>query len=237
MSQPVRRFFCSAARVVVVVGPMYVLLGNHEESNIEASVVPTFQLVGSLDRRTALQRVAGAAMLPILVSGVPTGPVLAETKEIPPGYVPRGTLAKAVGEKLVTPNGLIYEPIELGTTGTGPRDGPPMSGTAVEVRFTGHVDSFDGPIFDSSALRGLRKPAKEDFIEVRLNLEPTLTNGLFEAMKLMKVGGKGRFIQPPLLSYREGKSKMIGDEESPVKEIPANSTLYYQVELVRIIKP
>merc|ERR1719150_745161 len=99
-SQPVRHLFCAAARVLAVAGLMYVLLGDHEESSIEASVAPTLHLVGSLDRRTALRRVAGAAVLPVLVSGAPTGPVLAETKEIPPGFVPRGTLAKAVGEKI-----------------------------------------------------------------------------------------------------------------------------------------
>jgi len=237
MSQPARHLFCAAARVLAMAGLVYVLVGDHDEGGIEASVAPTLHAVGSLDRRTALRRVAGAAVFPVLVSRVPTTAVLADTKEIPPGYVPRGTLAKEVGQKITTPNGLIYEALELGTKSEGPRDGPPSSGSTVELRFTGHINSFDGPVFDSSALRGMRKPLKEDFLEVRLNLDPTLTNGLFEAMKLMKVGGKGRFIQPPNLSYREGKSKLVGDEDSPVKEVPANSTLYYEVELIRIIKP
>ena len=31
----------------------------------------------------------------------------------------------------------------------------------LRIRFTGHVDGFDGPVFDSSALRGARRPVKK----------------------------------------------------------------------------
>lgn len=153
------------------------------------------------------------------------------------GYVPAEYVASKLGEKVVTPNGLVYEPLELGTAGTSLRDGPPRSGSAVWVKYKGHVDSFEGPVFDSSEMRSRNRPDKPDYVEIRLNLEPTMTNGMFEALKLMKVGGKGRFTQPPVLSYGEGKVAIDADEGSQVKKVPAESTLYYEVELVRIIKP
>merc|ERR1719323_1356601 len=163
--------------------------------------------------------------------------VAKDAKEIPPGYVPGGLVAKKVGEKIETPNGLIYEPIVLGTSENGPRDGPPRSGSNCWVRFAGHVGSFDGPVFDSSKFRGSRKPAKDDFIEIRLNGETDISNGMYEALKLMKAGGKGKFIQPPKLSYGEGKTAFEGDELGGAGKVPAGSTLYYEVELVKIIKP
>lgn len=162
----------------------------------------------------------------------------AEELEVPPGYLPAGLVATKVGEKVVTPNGLIYEPLDLGTSEEGPRNGPPRKGSNVWVKYTAHVDGFDGPVFDSSKIRGARKPVKTEYIEARLNYETTLTNGLFEALKLMKVGGRGRFIQPPKLGYSGGNGAAFdGDPESEVKQVPANATLYYDVELVRIIKP
>ncbi|CAK0902725.1 unnamed protein product [Prorocentrum cordatum] len=159
-------------------------------------------------------------------------------QEIPPGYVPGGLFAKKVGEKITTPNGVIYEPIELGTDGNSNRDGPPRSGANLEVRFVGRLNGFDGPIFDSTYLRGQRKPNKADFIEARINVDPGVHKGMCEALKLMKVGGKGRAIIPGALSYSEGKTDYEGDEDGEYKgKVKADQTLYYEVELVRIIKP
>lgn len=107
-----------------------------------------------------------------------------EAEEIPPGNIPKGLMATALGEKVTTPNGVVYEPLELGTTEEGPRNGPPRGGSTVIlrlketsfsfilVRFSAHLDGFDGPIFDSSTLRGQRKPNKVDYVESRLNVEP-----------------------------------------------------------------
>lgn len=162
----------------------------------------------------------------------------AKEKEIPPGYVPGGLFAKKVGEKITTPNGVVYEAIALGTDGSGLRDGPPRSGATLEVRFVGRVNGFDGPIFDSAYLRGQRKPNKADFIEARINVDPGISLGLCEALKLMKVGGKGRAVVPGKLSYSEGKTDYQGDEDGEYKEkVKKDEPLYYEVELVRIIKP
>lgn len=186
-------------------------------------------------RRAALQQTTAG-----LVAAAGASPAVAadKKKDIPPGYVPPELRATEVGKKIVTPNGLEYEPIEIGTAENGPRDGPPRSGSNVWVKFTGRTQSFDGPIFDSSKYRGGRKADKQDYVELRLNQEPTITNGMYEALKLMKVGGKGRFVQPAPLSYGDGKKAFEGDDDGEVKEkIPAGETLYYEVELLRIVKP
>ena len=61
-------------------------------------------------------------------------PALAEAEEIPPGNIPKGLIAVSVGEKVTTPNGVVYEPLELGTSEDGPRNGPPRGGSNVILR-------------------------------------------------------------------------------------------------------
>ncbi|CAK8985353.1 unnamed protein product [Durusdinium trenchii] len=170
------------------------------------------------------------------VLGLVIPPALAE--EGPPlGSIPKDLKATAVGEKVTTPNGCVYEPLDLGTEETGPRSGPPRGGANVQLKYTARLESFSGPIFDSSELRGKRKPNKVDFVESRLNVDPSLPNCVFEAVKLMKVGAKGRAMCPGKLSYSEGKVAFDADEEGEVKKIPAGASLYYELELLRIIKP
>ncbi|CAE8611293.1 unnamed protein product [Polarella glacialis] len=203
--------------------------------------LPEAWLTPTPDGRRALLRNGVAAAGLTLLPQLPAFAADEKPLEIPPGYLPAGLFAKKVGEKVVTPNGLIYEALELGSSEEGPRFGPPKGQATVSVKFTAHTDSFDGPVFDSSQFRGSRRPNKVDFIECRLNVDATITNGLNEAIKLMKVGGKGQFVQPPELCYSAGKVAFESDELSSnvtggVK-IPAGSTLYYEVELVSIIKP
>lgn len=84
--------------------------------------------------------------------------------------------AKEVGQQVTTPHGVVYEPLELGTEEQGPRNGPPRGGSTVILKYTARLDGWNGPIFDSSTLRGQRKPNKVDFIESRLNVDPSLPN-------------------------------------------------------------
>ena len=84
--------------------------------------------------------------------------------------------AKEVGQQVTTPHGVVYEPIELGTEDQGPRNGPPRGGSTVILKYSARLDGWNGPIFDSSTLRGQRKPNKVDFIESRLNVDPSLPN-------------------------------------------------------------
>lgn len=158
-------------------------------------------------------------------------------EEIPLGSIPKDLQAKEVGQQVTTPHGVVYEPLELGTEEQGPRNGPPRGGSTVILKYTARLDGWNGPIFDSSTLRGQRKPNKVDFIESRLNVDPSLPNCIFEAVKLMKVGAKGRATCPPKVSYSEGKVAFDADEQGEVQKVPAGATLYYDLELVRIIKP
>mmetsp|Transcript_34306 Transcript_34306/g.98679 ORF Transcript_34306/g.98679 Transcript_34306/m.98679 type:complete len:230 (-) Transcript_34306:106-795(-) len=158
----------------------------------------------------------------------------------------RGVLAGALAaagrpawaeEQAAAPLQVEYERLVPGTDATGPRNGPPKYASRIWLRYTAHVDGFEGPIYDSSYIRGQRKPSRESYIETTVNVDGSMTPGMWDAVKRMKVGEKGRFVQPPALSYNEGKTAFEGDEDGQVKKIPANATLYYNVELVNIIRP
>lgn len=187
---------------------------------------PSFALPG------ARRQLLAAAVAPLVA-----GAAARAEEEIPLGSIPKDLQAKEVGQQVTTPHGVVYEPLELGTEEQGPRSGPPRGGSTVILKYTARLDGWNGPIFDSSTLRGQRKPNKVDFIESRLNVDPSLPNCIFEAVKLMKVGAKGRATCPPKVSYSEGKVAFDADEQGEVQKVPAGATLYYDLELVRIIKP
>ncbi|CAE7206637.1 unnamed protein product [Symbiodinium natans] len=104
--------------------------------------------------------------------------------QVAPGSIPADLVATAVGQKVTTPNGVVYEPLELGTSETGPRNGPPRGGANLLLKYAAHIQSFDGPVVDSSTFRGSRKPNKVDYVECRLNVDPSLPNCLFEVRPL-----------------------------------------------------
>lgn len=112
------------------------------------------------------------------------------------------------GKKAVTTDsGLVY--VDL-TDGDGPT---PEKTDRVEVHYTGWL--LDGSKFDSSVDRG--KPAEFAVTGV--------IKGWTEALLTMRVGGKRKLIIPPDLAY--------GARGRP--SIPPNSTLVFDVELLRII--
>lgn len=119
-------------------------------------------------------------------------------------------LAKNKGVKGVfsTPSGLQYMVLRQGN---GPR---PKPGQKVRVNYVGKL--LDGTVFDSSYARG--QPA-----EFGLN---QVIAGWTEGVGLMPVGGKYRFWIPAALGYGE---KGAGGE------IPPNSTLTFDVELLGIL--
>ncbi|CAJ1381648.1 unnamed protein product, partial [Effrenium voratum] len=130
---------------------------------------------------------------------LPNLPALAE-EQVPLGSIPVDMVATAVGEKVTTPNGVIYEPLEMGTSEGGLRNGPPRGGANVVLRYKAHIDGFDGPVFDSSELRGSRKPNKIDAVECRLNVdwggedlgkETGGAQGVQELLLLMQGAGNG----------------------------------------------
>ena len=115
---------------------------------------------------------------------------------------------KAVKGVFTTPSGLQYMVLRQGN---GPR---PKPGQKVRVNYEGKL--LDGSVFDSSYARG--QPAEFGLSQV--------IAGWTEGVGLMPTGGKYRFWIPARLAYGE---KGMGDE------IPPNSTLTFDVELLGVL--
>lgn len=116
--------------------------------------------------------------------------------------------AKQPGVK-TTASGLQYQVIE---EGKGPK---PTADDTVEVNYRGTL--VDGTEFDSSYKRGET---------IKFPLDRVIP-GWTEGLQLMPVGSKFKFVIPPQLAY--------GDRDTGT--IPANSTLVFEVDLVKIVKP
>ncbi|WP_392558709.1 FKBP-type peptidyl-prolyl cis-trans isomerase [Orbus mooreae] len=106
-----------------------------------------------------------------------------------------------------TDSGLLYEVI---TPGTGPH---PTAEDTVIVHYTGTL--VDGTKFDSSYDRG--EPTQFPLSSV--------IPGWTEGIQLIGTGGKIKLVIPPELAY---------GEQSPSPNIPVNSTLVFEVELLGI---
>jgi FKBP-type peptidyl-prolyl cis-trans isomerase FkpA len=122
------------------------------------------------------------------------------------GQIDPGADSEPVGETVATKSGLQ---ITMLKEGTGPS---PKASDRVEVHYHGTFE--DGTVFDSSVDRG-----KTATFPLRRVIKCWT-----EGVQLMKVGGKARLVCPPNIAYgsrRKGK-------------IPANSTLYFDVELIAI---
>jgi FKBP-type peptidyl-prolyl cis-trans isomerase len=113
-----------------------------------------------------------------------------------------------------TASGLLYR---IDTPGIGPI---PTIQDLVEVHYHGILVA-DGTVMDSTLLRG----ASSSSPQTRIFPVAAVMDGWKEALALLKVGGKGRFVIPPHLAY--------GNEGSPI--VPPGSTLQYDIELVRIV--
>jgi FKBP-type peptidyl-prolyl cis-trans isomerase len=106
-----------------------------------------------------------------------------------------------------TKSGLQYEIIERGG------GAHPQKDSVVVVHYTGSL--IDGTVFDSSRERD--EPATIPLGQV--------IPGWSEGIQLMRVGGRSRFFIPPNLAY---------GEEDAIEEIPPNSVLIFDVELLEI---
>ncbi|MFN5857154.1 MAG: FKBP-type peptidyl-prolyl cis-trans isomerase [Pseudanabaenaceae cyanobacterium] len=109
-----------------------------------------------------------------------------------------------------TPSGLRYKDLKVG-------DGAvPLQGQGVVVHYTGTL--LNGKKFDSSVDR--RSP-----FTFKLGAGQVI-RGWDEGLSTMKVGGKRILVLPPDLAY--------GNRDVGNGLIPANSTLVFEVELLRI---
>lgn len=106
-----------------------------------------------------------------------------------------------------TASGLQYK---VTKQGTGKQ---PTASSVVTVHYTGKL--LDGKVFDSSVERG-------EPIEFPLN---QVIPGWTEGLQLMKEGGKATLYIPSQLAY--GEQGVSGT-------IPANSTLVFDVELIKV---
>jgi FKBP-type peptidyl-prolyl cis-trans isomerase FklB len=109
----------------------------------------------------------------------------------------------------VTPSGLQYEVIKMGT---GPK---PTANSTVKVHYSGTL--IDGTEFDSSVKR--KEPAQFPVSGV--------IPGWTEALQLMPVGSKFKLYIPESLAYG---SNQAGDIIKPF------STLIFEVELLEIVQ-
>jgi peptidylprolyl isomerase len=124
---------------------------------------------------------------------------------------PTTTESPTSEEGITTESGLRYIEIEEGTGLQA------QAGDAVEVHYTGTLE--DGYKFDSSLDRGQPLP----FVVGMGQMIP----GFDEGVALMKEGGKARLAIPPELGY--------GNQQKG--DIPANSTLIFEIELLSLQRP
>lgn len=117
-------------------------------------------------------------------------------------------MAKEDGVKK-TESGLLYKVIKAGT---GKK---PEATDRVEVHYEGRLIDKDKTVFDSSYER--KQTAKFPLNGV--------IKGWTEGLQLMKEGAKYKFYIPAELAY---------GERSPSPKIPPNSTLEFDVELIKV---
>lgn len=111
-------------------------------------------------------------------------------------------------ETKTTASGLKYKVLKRGTGTVSPK-----ATDTVEVHYHGTLP--DGTVFDSSEERN--QPASFPLNQV--------IKGWTEGVQLMKEGDRFRFEIPADLAY---------GEQSPSPKIPPNSTLIFEVELLKI---
>ncbi len=116
---------------------------------------------------------------------------------------------KERSEVTVTPSGLQYEVVRMGT---GPK---PTADNVVKVHYVGTL--IDGTEFDSSIKRG--EPAQFPLSGV--------ISGWTEALQLMPVGSKFKIYLPQSIAYGPNQA---GDQIKPY------STLIFEVELLEIVE-
>lgn len=122
----------------------------------------------------------------------------------------KGSPAAQGGTLMTTSSGLQIEDIQVGSGAS------PKPGQTVVVHYTGTL--ADGKKFDSS--RDKNQPFQFQFGTGQV------IKGWDEGLATMKVGGRRKLVIPPALGY--------GARDVGNGLIPANSTLFFDVELLEV---
>lgn len=115
------------------------------------------------------------------------------------------------GEMKTTPSGLQYQDLQIGS---GPR---PLMLQSLKVAYVGKFQ--DGHVFDKGLID--YNHGKDKMLK---GWDWGIGGNSKEGIEPMRVGGKRKLIIPPQLGYGD---KIYGT-------IPANSTLTFEIELIRI---
>lgn len=142
-------------------------------------------------------------------SGTPTTTPTPEGQT--PGPTPPAQPPEITAEFTTTASGLQIATIQEGTGAS------PLPEELVTVNYTGWTQG--GSLFDSSL-----NPGRSPFMFVLG--KGNVIAGWDEGIQLMKVGGIYRLIIPPELAY---------GEQSPRAEIPANSTLIFDIAVLNTV--
>ena len=137
------------------------------------------------------------------------------------GTPPHGDTRMAVGGRsaVIRLPGLQYEVLGSGTGGVRA-----LRQDDVAIRYVGQL--VDGSIFSTSRDNG----AQPSTFSVR-----TVIPGFSALVQLMQVGDRWRFIIPAYLGYGHEGRRFKPPEETLRRDIPPNSTLIFDVELVAIV--
>lgn len=139
-------------------------------------------------------------------------PAAAASAASAPASAPAGAAAaSAAPQALTTASGIRYEPLKVGT------GAHPSAADKVRVHYVGRF--LDGREFDSSVKRGV--PAEFPLSRV--------IKCWTEGVQLMQVGGKALLHCPSNLAY--------GERGAGGGEIPPNTPLVFEVELLGIVTP
>lgn len=155
-----------------------------------------------------------SALLILLAGCQQPASEVATTKPSPTAEIvaaPTAAASPTPGEVKTTPSGFQFQDTQIGI---GPR---PLFGQNVKVAYVGKF--LDGHEFDSGLI---------DFTIGETGIIKGWNLGVGgnskEGIDAMRVGGKRKIIVPPQLGY--------GDKA--YSTIPANSTLVFELELIRI---
>lgn len=154
---------------------------------------------------------SSAALLLITVTACQTSSNSGSASTTAPASLSSRTLPPDPSGWVTTSSGLRYRPIT-----SGPATGqPPTLYDTVTVHYHGTLT--DGTVFDSSVARG--EPATFGVGQ--------LIQGWTEALKLMRPGDKWELYIPSHLAY---------GARGAGSQIPPNSDLIFQVELLQILR-